>query len=496
MKDQFSLSDKAYREISQLSPSLPRLYKLKELTKGLNSEFDVVPSPDGFIGVQQSFKARLLHRLKYLQLGPEEVIQVKLTGDGTYIAKHVHVVNFAFTLLNEGSLASSPVGNHSLAILQVPESLCATLSDIVKEARDLLSIKVGGHEHRIEYFLGSDMKFLVIVCGIESANAKFSCVWCKCSSNDRWDMGKDWSAFDVARGARTVDEIEKFKQLSAQRRFGCQRSPIFGFVPIDHVIIDSLHLFLRVSDLLINLFIEDLRRQDGIVKATLDRSVHSNATAYEKFLNDSCKIHFRWYTCKETKQMKWRDLSGPEKIRLFDNIDLPKYFPDIPNVSVIQDIWKEFWRLFKQLETVSNPKELQADIKNWVRLFLRIYQTKNVTPYVHSFAFHVPEFTEKYDTICKFTQQGLEKLNDLTTQHYLRSTNHHNEDALKQIMEKRNRLEHLADDGFRRPLQVQHCGICKLTTHNRRRCPLRTTAGDMDSSGSMQRPCQGSNLDM
>jgi hypothetical protein len=216
VKDQFSLSDQAYREISQFSPSLPRLYKLKELSKGLNSEFDVVPSPDGFIGVQQSFKSRLLHRLKYLQLGPEEVIEVKLTGDGTYIAKHVHVVNFAFTLLNEGSLASSPVGNHSLAILQVPEdydSLCATLSDIVKEARDLQSIEVGGHQHRIQYFLGGDMKFLAIVCGIESANAKFSCVWCKCASNDRWDMEKDLSAFDVARGARTVDEIEKFKRL-------------------------------------------------------------------------------------------------------------------------------------------------------------------------------------------------------------------------------------------------------------------------------------------
>lgn len=132
VKDQFSLSDQAYREISQLTPSLPRLYKLKELSKGLNSEFDIVPSPDGFIGVQQSFKSRLLHRLKYLKLSPEEVIEVKLTGDGTNIAKHLHVVNFAFTILNEGSLASSPVGNHSLASksrkIMIPSVLhCQTL---------------------------------------------------------------------------------------------------------------------------------------------------------------------------------------------------------------------------------------------------------------------------------------------------------------------------------------------------------------------------------
>ena len=33
---------------------------------------------------------------------------MKLTGDGTNIARHVHIVNFTFTLLNEGSLALSP----------------------------------------------------------------------------------------------------------------------------------------------------------------------------------------------------------------------------------------------------------------------------------------------------------------------------------------------------------------------------------------------------
>jgi hypothetical protein len=54
-----------------------------------------------------------------------------------------------------------------------------------------------------------DLKFLAIVCGIEAVNAKYACIWCKCASGDRWDMNKDWSAFDVSKGARTTDEIEK-----------------------------------------------------------------------------------------------------------------------------------------------------------------------------------------------------------------------------------------------------------------------------------------------
>ena len=76
-----------------------------------------MPSPSGFIGVQQSFESRLLYRLQQLKINKwrNSTVQVKLlTGDGTYIAKCIHVLNFAFTLLNEGSAALSVFDNHLL----------------------------------------------------------------------------------------------------------------------------------------------------------------------------------------------------------------------------------------------------------------------------------------------------------------------------------------------------------------------------------------------
>lgn len=54
------------------------------------------------------------------------------------------------------------------------------------------------------------------------------------------------------------------------------------------MIIDNLHLFLRVSDVLINLLIQDLRREDGISKASLDCEKHRNVAIYEDFLNNEC----------------------------------------------------------------------------------------------------------------------------------------------------------------------------------------------------------------
>lgn len=47
---------------------------------------------------------------------------------------------------------------------------------------------------------------------------------------------------------------------------GKQWSLTDPFIPLDHVIIDTLHLFLRISDNLIELLIRELKRQDAIEK--------------------------------------------------------------------------------------------------------------------------------------------------------------------------------------------------------------------------------------
>ena len=87
--------------------------------------------------------------------------------------------------------------------------------------------------HKIKYFVGGDMKFLAIVCGIGAVSSNHSCIWCKCPSSDRWNMEKDWSTFDSSKGARTVAEIESFSRKSKAQRMGCVGCPLFKFVPID-----------------------------------------------------------------------------------------------------------------------------------------------------------------------------------------------------------------------------------------------------------------------
>ena len=103
----------------------------------MNSEFNISPCPNGVIGVQQSLRVHIAYRIKSpLEKTKENTtdlphtIRVKLTGDGTSIARGLNVVNFAFTILEEGTKAQSVAGNHTVAIMKVSESYDELISGL------------------------------------------------------------------------------------------------------------------------------------------------------------------------------------------------------------------------------------------------------------------------------------------------------------------------------------------------------------------------------
>ena len=100
------------------------------------------------------------------------------------------------------------------------------------------------------------------------------------------------------------------------------------------------------------------------------------------------------------------------------------------------------------------------------------YQSKNVTPYIHILAQHIPEFIQKYTNISQFPQQGLEKLNDQTIIDFAKSTNHDycSLAVLTQLLQKRNRVEYLESNGFQHTSNKVICSVCKGKGHNSRTC--------------------------
>ena len=176
VKDRYNVSGSAYHEMAKICKEMPRHYKLQQRISELNTLWKINPTPNGVCGVQQSLKDRLLVRLGHLiestpdsaSFKKDKKIRVKLSGDGTSIGKRLHVINFTFTLLDEGAKAYSYEGNHCLAIFKEQEKyegLRDALEDIIKEVKSLDKITVMDSTFAIEYFLGGDWKFLAIVTG-------------------------------------------------------------------------------------------------------------------------------------------------------------------------------------------------------------------------------------------------------------------------------------------------------------------------------------------
>ena len=93
--------------------------------------------------------------------------------------------------------------------------------------------------------------------------------------------------------------------------------------------------------------------------------------------------------------------------------------------------------------TLDNIEELRASIKAWVKPFLSIYQSKDVTPYIHAFMMHVPQFIALHGILVYL----LEKLDDFSTKLFQRDQN---TQLLKQMLEKCNHVENLEDSRYQR----------------------------------------------
>lgn len=90
---------------------------------------------------------------------------------------------------------------------------------------------------------------------------------------------------------------------------------------------------------------------------------------------------------------------------------------------------------------------------------------------MHTLVHHIPEFISLHGSLAPFSQQGLERLNDVITKDYYRNTNHRN-DALQSLIMKLNRLEELRDTEEQKPYRKHCCTLCKEPGHNSRTCQL------------------------
>ncbi|KAL5509403.1 hypothetical protein EMCRGX_G004773 [Ephydatia muelleri] len=120
--------------------------------------------------------------------------------------------------------------------------LATALDPILSEIKELLALKmvqVGGKSNELEFYLGGDLKFLLLFGGFAQANSKYSAL-CLVPSSDRWDTSKLYP----------IRSIEDIVACAATNAYSVKYPPLLS-IDLDHVVPDELHLFLRIMDILI-----------------------------------------------------------------------------------------------------------------------------------------------------------------------------------------------------------------------------------------------------
>ena len=89
--------------------------------------------------------------------------------------------------------------------------------------------------------------------GRKGATSIYACLWCKIAKDHRWKMGLNLDHYNTPPLLRTLDEMTKMDQKKGRKK-NIQVStdePLLK-IELDHVVLDQLHLLLRIMDVLID----------------------------------------------------------------------------------------------------------------------------------------------------------------------------------------------------------------------------------------------------
>ncbi|KXJ10506.1 hypothetical protein AC249_AIPGENE18777 [Exaiptasia diaphana] len=472
IQDKFCIGEAAYHELCMTpsGESLPRTYLIRQCKESLDNLCHIERTPGKTEGAQVNFRQELSKVIrKYLKDrdipidDKVEKIKVKLSGDGARMTRLTGLIIISFAILNDEDSVMSSKGHHTVAVIKGEEcykTLAESCSKIFKEVNDIVKdcfLKIDEVNITIEMYLGGDYKFLLLIMGMKGATSDFACIWCKILKSLRYDMSKPIDFYTTGEIVRTIQDI---KEYALKKEYSCEHLLLLN-ISIENIVIDELHLMLRVTDKLTKNLVEEALSRDA--KDNLDKPPSKHTM---KHLDDiqkaicSCGVSFSIWEKKNADGKPsglydFTSLMGSEKKVLLEK--LPSKLEGVITPETANDvvqIWKDFNDLYSYLLQKKDPTE--EDIKvylikptSWVNLFtslggkLQGYKKTSVTPYMHTMVYHVPTFMKLHNGIKKFTGQGVEKLNDDCRRIHLYKSNKW--DAAKDVLQVGKRLELLSD---------------------------------------------------
>ena len=468
--DKFCVSDELYHELTILYNDLPRSYLIKQKRSDLNKLCHIEKVPGNYPGAQISFVDTLQDHIRgFFKTHPnhplEEPIKVKISGDGAKMSRTTNFMILSFALLQTGEKVMSSKGNRTLCIVNGPEkydTLKSSMGSVINEINSVIKngkLEVDGKEVPIEMFLGGDYKFLLMTTGLKGATSDYACLWCKIHRLQRWDMSKDLDFYNTGELKRTLQEIRHFQ---SSNKFCCIHPPLFD-IELDHVVLDELHLMMRITDRLTENIITEVMERDSkadfLKKRGEEKGVHLKRLI--SIINNLGITFSVWEKTnadgKGSGTYDWTSLIGSDKKKLLSLLPSQLESRDIlfpETKETVVKIWRDFESLYQMInsapdENENNFLDVSEKSKELIELFCSLggtrvgYNKARVTPYMHALSYHVPIFIKNYQSFKQFTGQGVEKNNDDAKRIFFQKSNKW--DAARDVLQLEARQQALND---------------------------------------------------
>ena len=290
------------------------------------------------------------------------------------------------------------------------------------------------------------MKLIYTACGLFNQKSSWPCPWCHANQNNKY-------ACDLGKGR---DSTIASSCIGKKDHYGYKYPSLLSKIPFTHVIIDTLHLKMRVTDKLINLLVRELASIDHLKDGEIFSSRHTNLTLWHQFLaRIGIETAVRPFN-EDISACVTRNFTGDELMRILENSSFIKDFPNITKCALKDDLWKSFHSIVSGLAEAT-PANVESATSIWHTKFLACYTHRHETPYIHCFAKHLHQFCSRVGDITLFGQQGLEKSNDFLTSEVFRATNLHfdrnnsdvdilnNDNYLVQLLSRRLRMDYCCE---------------------------------------------------
>ncbi|CAF1112944.1 unnamed protein product [Brachionus calyciflorus] len=122
IKDRCRMSDAIFDKFMRfLSLDIPSVYYITKARKLINNQFQLKKIDNGYyIDPLIQIKSKLSFLIKNKRIN-ETSILIKLSADGTNIGRSVKIINFCYSVINEGRSSAGVNGTYTLGIFQVEQ---------------------------------------------------------------------------------------------------------------------------------------------------------------------------------------------------------------------------------------------------------------------------------------------------------------------------------------------------------------------------------------